>query len=127
MGSLSTDPDGYGPKDIVDRLRRCIETGVYGIDYTILARDKNEELIDKYIISEADRIDILRGLSIDNYDGWDYSNNNDFSKDIIHKFHQVVSLLPRGIEDAVACDFKLYIKLTWTKSGEILIIISFHD
>jgi hypothetical protein len=43
MKSLDPDPYGYGPDDIIERLTRCISSGIYGIDYTIDSRPENEE------------------------------------------------------------------------------------
>lgn len=128
MKSFDTDPNGYGPDDIVDRLHRCIDSGVYGIDYTIIARPKNEDFFSKFIITEKERIAILRNLTIDNYDGWEISDNEDFPKDVIHFFHYSDSFIPRGIEDGASQTIRLYIKLTWSRQMEnVLIIISFHD
>ena len=126
MGNLSIDPDGYSPSDTVSRLHRCIESGIYGIDYIVLPREENESLIEDYIISETERINILKALGIDNYEGWEYSDNKDHSNDIVHIFHYKTSLIPRGIEDAESQVIKLYIKVTWTKPTGVLIVISFH-
>ncbi len=127
MARMSADPDGYNPNDIIQRLKRLLESGKSGIDYTIIPRDKNESLIETYVISEQDRIDILKRLTVNEYDGWEYGNNTDFPKDIIHFFHYETSLIPRGIEDAKSKRIKLYIKLTWTKPSNVLIVISFHE
>ncbi|MCR5511018.1 MAG: hypothetical protein K6F54_08735 [Lachnospiraceae bacterium] len=127
MGDASTDPDGYGPSEIISRLCRCIESGVYGLDYTILPREENEEFFEKYLINEQDRIDIIKKLSVDNYDGWDYSDNPKHPKDIVHFFHYRTMLIPRGEEDAEQQSVRLYIKITWTKPGAVLVVISFHD
>ena len=126
-GNMTKDPDGYGPSDIVSRLHRSIENGIYGIDYTIIPRDKNELLIENYVIDEAYRITVLRDLTIQDYDGWELSNQALYPNDVVHLFHRNVSLIPRGIEDATPCSVSLYIKMTWTKQGGLLIIISFHD
>ena len=127
MRSSSTDPDGYRPEDVVARLKRCLDSGIYGYDYTIIARDINEDLLEKYVLTENDRIDILKKLSVDDYDGWKNSDNPEYLNDIIHFFHHKVVLIPRGIEDAEKIDVNLYIKLTWTKPESVLIIISFHE
>ena len=74
MKQKNIDPDGYSPNDIVDRLHRCIDSGIYGMDYTILARNKNEEFYQNYCITQDDRIAILRGLTAINYDGWELSD-----------------------------------------------------
>ena len=121
------DPKGYGPDGVVERLKRCIETGIYGIDYTIIPRPKNEELLEKYVLNEDGRNNILKSLTTNDYEGWEYSDNVEYKKDVVHIFHREVQLIPRGIEEAKACRVKLYIKLTWTSQDGILIIISFHD
>lgn len=128
MDKCEKDPDGYGPDDIVAKLRRYIDSGRNGIDYTFLYRDKNEEFFSKYIITENDRIDILRKLTIDNYSGWEYSDNPNFPRDIVHVFKYAASFIPMGIEDAPSEMVRLYIKITWSKyQNNILLIISFHD
>ena len=122
------DPDGYGPDDIIARLKRYIDSGRNGVDYTFLYRDKNEEFFSKYIITEDDRIKILGKLTADDYDGWEPSDNPDFPKDIVHIFHYIDFFIPRGIEDAVSERVRLYIKFTWSKyQNSVLLIISFHD
>ena len=127
MKQKTIDPDGYSPNDIVDRLHRCIDSGIYGMDYTILARDKNEEFYQHYCITQDERIAILRRLTEINYDGWELSNEPSHPKDVIHFFHSSAQLFPRGVEDAPLQKVCLYIKLTWTKPGNCLIVISFHD
>lgn len=127
MKQKNIDPDGYSPNDIVDRLHRCIDSGVYGLDYTILPRDKNEEFYQHYVITQDERIAILRQLSPITHDGWELSNDPNHPKDIVHFFHYSAQLFPRGVEQAPLQNVHLYIKLTWTKSGNCLIVISFHD
>ena len=127
MKQITIDPDGYSPNDIVERLHRCIDSGVYGLDYTILARDKNEEFYQNYNITQEERIAILRKLTPANHDGWELSNDPNHSQDVIHFFHSSAQLFPRGVEEAPLQNVRLYIKLTWTKSGNFLIVISFHD
>ena len=69
-----------------------------------------------------------RKLTIDDYDGWEISDNEDFPKDVIHFFHYSDSFIPRGVEDGASQTIRLYIKLTWSRQMEnVLIIISFHD
>lgn len=121
------DPDGYAPSDIIQRLYNCLDLGRPGLDYTFLCRPENDFFYEHYIINDSDRINILRKLTVENYDGWDYSNNSDFPNDIVHIFHTTASLLPRGQEDACEETVKLYIKITWTKPQTIMIVISFHD
>ena len=65
MPNISTDPDGYGPDETVQRLHRFLDSGLYGIDYTIICRDKNEDLIRTYVMSEHDRINILKKLTVE--------------------------------------------------------------
>lgn len=127
MKQKTRDPDGYSPNDIIDRLHRCIDLGVYGQDYIISAREKNEEFYQNYLITERERIEVLRNLTISNHDGWDFSDDPCHPEDIVHFFHYSTQLFPRGIEEAPLQSVNLYIKLTWTKSGNILIVISFHN
>ena len=128
MRKYETDPDGYGPDDVIARLKRYLESGTNGIDYTFLYRDKNEEFFSKYIITENDRINILKKLTLDDYDGWELSDNTSFPKDVVHIFHYIGFFIPRGIEDAASERVRLYIKFTWSKyQNNILLIISFHD
>ncbi len=127
MGNISADPDGYRPSDVVSRLRRCIKQGCYGIDYTIIPRDKNEALLERYIMTEEDRIGVLLQLTVEEYDGWDMSDNPDFPNDLVYLFHHEIELMQRGEEDSQSRIVKLYIKVTWTKPEGVLIIISFHE
>ena len=84
-------------------------------------------LLQEYIITEKERINILRGLTLSNYDGWDYSDNSQYPNDIVYLFNKRVSLIPRGKEDADKQFVKLYIKITWQKPVGVLVVISFHD
>ncbi len=43
MDNDNRDPDGYTPDDIVDRLHRTVQNGVYGIDYTVNPGDKEQK------------------------------------------------------------------------------------
>ncbi len=128
MGNCENDPNGYSPDDVIARLKRYIDSGINGINYTFLYRDKNEDFFSKYIITESDRINILRELTTDDYDGWELSDNPRFPKDIVYFFHCVRAFIPRGIEDAPSVNVRLYIKFTWSVyQNNILLIISFHD
>ncbi len=125
--NMTTDPDGYCLDDIIARLHNCIDNGRPGLDYSFLCRAENDSLFENYVISDSERISILRQLTIVDYEGWEYSNSSDYLKDIIHFFHKPVSLFPRGIEDGQEETVNLYIKVTWTKPQGVLIIISFHE
>ncbi len=127
MKKKTVDPDGYSPDDIVGRLHRSIDSGIYGLDYTIIARDKNESFFRRYCITEDDRIGILKKLTIQNHDGWELSNDPVHPNDVMHFFNYSLKLFPRGIEDADEENVDLYIKITWTKDNNMLIVISFHD
>lgn len=128
MNTTSPDPNGYSPKDIISRLHRYIYSGVYGIDYTIIPRFNNEDFFERYLITEEDRICILKNLEIENYRGWDYSDHPNFPNDIVYFFSYPISLIPRGIEHASKEYLELYIKITWPQSqNSFMLIISFHD
>ncbi len=128
MKKNETDPDGYSPNDVIARLKRYLDSGCSGIDYTFLYRDKNENFFSKYLITESDRVKILKELTTDDYDGWEFSDNPEFPKDIVHVFRCIRAFVPRGIENAASENIGLYIKFTWTKyENNMLLIISFHD
>ncbi len=127
MAAILADPDGYSPSDIIKRLHTCIDSGTYGLDYIIDCRDKNEEFFQEYIISENDRIEILKKLSIEHYVRWEYSNNPRYPNDIVHIFLYSTHLRQRGVEDAPERLVRIYIKVTWAKPVGVLIVISFHD
>lgn len=127
MNDLMKDPNGYGPGEIVARLQRCICSGVEGIDYTFIPRDKNEALFRQYNIDSKKRRDIVSSLTVDDFVKWDYSNNTSFNG-IVYIFEKKVKLFPRYIEDAKETDVELYIKLSWNdETNGILVIISFHE
>ena len=127
MRSMNTDPDGYSPSDTIARLHRTIDSGKYGIDFTIDPRPKNEKLLQQFILSNDDRIKILRSLSVANYDGWEMSTNTSYPNDIIHFFHCDANLMRKFVEDAPTETIKLYIKLTWAKPDCLLFVISLHE
>ena len=127
MPCLKKDPNGYSPSDTISRLHNTIDSGVLGIDYTIIPREKNEALLESYNITENDRIEILKSLEECDYEGWEVTENKKHYKDIIHFFRKSVSLFPKGIEDAPAKKVNLYIKLTWQYSNNLMIVISFHE
>ena len=127
MDSISKDPNGYSPGDIIARLKRCIDSGIEGIDYTFKQRDKNEELFRKYNITTKKRREILYSLTEDDYVRWDYSNNASFNE-VVYFFEKTVQLIPRFIEDAKEVRVELYIKLTWNdETNGVLVVISFHE
>ena len=127
MKSMDLTPDGYSPSDTISRLHRTIDSGTMGHDYTICSRGKNEELLQQFVLSEKDRIAILRALNLDDYDGWEQSDNLNHPEDIVHFFHKKTMLIPRGVEDAPAQQVVLYIKLTWEYQRCFMVIISFHE
>lgn len=118
----------YKPENIIERLRHTINTGKYGKDYAIIPRDKNNSLREKYLIDDSKVKAILLDLNPDDYIESGYSDNDDFINDIVHIFGKEVQLIPRNSEKIDYEKVKLYIKFTWTDSGngKYLIIISFH-
>ena len=76
----------YKPENIIARLRQTVNTGRFGIDYTICRRDKNNLLREKYIIDDSKIKNILINLSVDDYISSEPSDNEEFPDDIVHKF-----------------------------------------
>lgn len=127
MGDIEKDPNGYSPSDIVNRLVNCISSGLEGIDYTVIPRDKNEKLFKDYVINSVKRREILESLTVDDYKKWELSNNADYDS-VVHFFEKTVGLIPRYVEDAVEKNVDLYIKVSWDeKNNNVLVIISFHE
>ena len=115
------------PLLVIQRLRQTITKGRYGIDYTIIPRDKNNLLREKYIVDDRKVRDILNSLNTEDYISSEKSTNEDFENDTVHIFIKTVDLIKRyaGIEYTKV---KLYIKLSWTKNGSVkMFIISFHE
>ena len=127
MKSLTVDPNGYRPSDTIERLHRTIDSGGYGQNYMILPREKNEYLMEKYVISEQERVNILRSLEEENYLGWELSEDSKHPKDVVHFFRKDIPLFQKGIEESPYHTVELYIKLTWRYPDYLLIIISFHE
>ena len=116
------------PEQIVNRLRQTIKNGRNGIDYTILPRDKNNLLREKYLIDDSKIKMILLDLTMEDYINSDDSNNDDYPEDEVHIFGKDVSLYPRYSEKLLPQNVRLYIKFTWTKTNNRnLIFISFHE
>ena len=118
----------YKPENIIARLRQTVNTGRFGIDYTICRRDKNNLLREKYIIDDSKIKNILINLSVDDYISSEPSDNEEFPDDIVHKFISNVRLLNRYSTDIEPVNVRLYIKFTWSISqNKRMIIISFHE
>ncbi len=118
----------YTPEDILSHLRQTVTKGKYGVDYTIKRRDKNDELREKYLIDDCKIKDILLSLTADNYICSEDSDQEDFPDDIVHKFIKNVHLIRRYSDSIIPENVKLYIKFTWPKqTNKILLIISFHE
>ena len=118
------------PEKIVEKLRQTINTGKFGIDYTIIPRDKNNSLREKYIIDDYKIKEILLDLTVDDYIKTELSTNKGFPDDIVHFFKKDVCLILRFFDNNIEQQkVKLYIKFTWTKTIKKgnLIFISFHE
>ena len=116
------------PEEIVKRLRQTINKGKMGKDYTIIPRDKNNLLREKYLIDDSKIKAILLDITVDDYICSDDSINEDYPDDVVHVFDKNVHLIPRYSENIEREQVRLYIKFTWTKAeyGN-LIFISFHE
>ena len=120
--------DEIRPDAIIQRLRQTIKTGKLGKDYTIIPRDKNNRIREKYLIDDDKVKGILNSLTVDDYICSEESNHEDFPDDIVHKFEKNISLIRRNCNSLDPEDVCLYIKFTWTRSiTKVMIIISFHD
>lgn len=118
----------YKPENIIARLRQTVNTGRFGIDYTICCRDKNKLLRENYIIDDNKIKTILLNLTVDDYISSEPSDNENFPDDIVHKFISNVKLIQKYSTDIEPVDVKLYIKFTWSVSmNKKMIIISFHE
>lgn len=118
----------FKPENILNKLRQTINNGKYGRDYTVIARDKNNLIREKYFLDDAKIKTILLELTADDYVASEPSDNDEFPNDIVHKFIREVKLLKRYSEDLVPESVKLYIKFTWSASlNGKMIIISFHE
>lgn len=91
--------------------------------YTIIARDENEELLENYLISEDDRKQILLDLEIDDFSKVDKNRNLKFSG-LVYIFKKKVYLTDRYLnEDSLV---PLYIKMS-SQLNDHVIVISFHE
>ena len=116
------------PEKIIDKLRQTIVKGKYGKDYTIIPRDKNNLLRERYILDDEKIKTILLSLTIDDYIITEDSDNEKHIDDVIHIFRKKTGLIPRYSKKIELIPVELYIKFTWTKSDlGYLIIISFHE
>ncbi len=114
------------PENILSHLRQTITKGKYGVDYTVIPRDKNKELREKYYISDSKVKEILLSLTVDDYICPKESDNEDFPDDIVHIFIKTEKLIQRFTDSFV--DVNLYIKFTWPRqNNKKLLIISFHE
>ena len=127
MDNDNRDPDGYTPDDIVDRLHRTVQNGVYGIDYTVNPGDKEQKLRDEYIVDDNLIAKILCSLRKENWKYYEFSNKKGREKDIVHFFEISYLLRPRLKEEAHEESVVLYIKITWAKPDNNLFVISFHE
>ena len=120
---------GKEPEKIIEILRQTVINGKFGVDYTIIPRDKNNELREKFLINDYKVKTILLSLSEDDFIKTEKSTSENFPNDIVHIFKKNVSLIQRYTETFDSQIIKLYIKFTWTEQIEFrnLIIISFHQ
>lgn len=117
----------YNSETIIRRIKRTIQNGEFGIDYTISKRDKNEYLKQDYNINDEKIIQILMDLEPENFIKAEKSNNSRHPDDIIFVFKKKVLLMPRWIEHAEYCNVMIYIKITWPEGQDSMFIISFHE
>ena len=113
------------PEKILERLRQTVKNGKFGRDYTVIPREKNNQLREQYLLDDAKVKAILLCLDVGDHVCTEKSNNEMFPDDVIHIFRKRVGLIPRYSVRTEQVSVELYIKFTWIKSG--LIIISFHE
>lgn len=118
----------YKPESIISRLRQTVSKGKYGKDYTIVRRDKNNLLREKYLVDDNKVKAILLDIDTADYVKSEPSDNEYFLNDIVHIFRSDVQLIRRYSEEIETANIILYIKFTWCSSqnGQ-MIIISFHE
>lgn len=117
----------HNTENVIKRIKRTIQNGRFGTDYTIAKRDKNENLKQDYNLNDKKIIQILMDLEPENFIKTEKSNNSRHPDDIIFVFKKKVLLMPRWIENAEYCHVIIYIKITWPKGKDSMFIISFHE
>jgi len=114
------------PENILSHLRQTLIKGKNGVDYTVIPRDKNKELREKYFVDDSRTKEILLSLTAEDYICSEESDNEDFPDDIVHIFIKTEKLIQRFADSFV--DVNLYIKFTWPRqNNKKLLIISFHE
>lgn len=112
---------------IIQRLRDTIKKGVFGIDYTVIPREKNRRLRREYVISDDDIIDILSRLTSTDFVKTEPSTNEKHLNDTIAVFKKTEMLQPKWAEEAERISVSIYIKITWPVDEPGMLIISFHE
>lgn len=116
------------PETIIDKLRQTVNTGKYGINYTICRRDKNNLLRERYWVDDYKIKAILLGLTENDYISSEPSDNKDYPDDTVHVFITEVQLLRKFSTNTNYVNVRLYIKFTWSNSlNQKMLIISFHE
>lgn len=95
--------------------------------FNVSNRDKNTSLLEKYIIDESGRKDILLSLTTDDFSKVEFNNNDSPNNEyqLIYFFGKTVCLIERftGFEH----DVDIYIKIRKKDLPSLIVVISFHE
>lgn len=110
-------------EEFLQEAKRLIEENHFNISN----RDKNASFLEKYIIDESGRKEILLGLTADDFSKVEFNNNDTPNNEyqLIYFFGKTVCLIERftGFEH----DVGIYIKMRKKDLPSLVIVISFHE
>ena len=114
-------------QEILAKIHQTVQDGTLGSEYTIINREKNRRLRKDYIVNDEKIREILLDLKITDFDKQEMSKNEEHPEDVVYVFRKKHLLMPRYQDDAYYKSFSLYIKVTWTDDGALMLIISLHE
>ena len=111
-------------REDVERYLSDVKEAIRKGNYTVSARDKNNQLFLDYIINEQKRTEILLDLTVEDFSEVVNNEHPNFAHELLYIFGKDIKLTPRfgGAERSVS----LYIKFNKLKNMNV-IVISFHE